>query len=513
MAAVSSHSPVAALEARAVALSLALAGSAGASAVDRRSAVDDLQRAASADGLAGPALQGFHQRLQQLFPDVFVDATRYSGPEKGAVAARFGGVGDAVGKQFSTGTSDAGAIVGARLGTLLSSTAPPAPLAVLFPPRGSAKAAAARQAMMTDLAGVPVRGADGASSTLLDKLQRHPGLSPTQHRRILDVVATIKAGYDNAEAAMPKPPGYQQVNWKHTRLELDRVLDVAIAHGLSPKDTESAILASAFSDSVKAPSNFIAHNVHGAQAALYVLSRSVPALSADQLEDVTRAILEHQVGPPGFMGQVAMRGILKAKGADAAVVDSIASKIARPFDHQHDGAVVFSADEHRALATVGVPAWTVPGTGRHQAIARAVIDADSLVNYACPDGWAKLAALHGPDQPVFLQEPLLRHALTSLAPGHASARKSFDDARAVVSDAARPLYDQGLARTEAAVARVELALQRWVVALPATEVPVGAGGGVPYLSAPLNYSDAVEVDFARRLRDEAVRLLRAEEQT
>jgi hypothetical protein len=212
------------------------------------------------------------------------------------------------------------------------------------------------------------------------------------------------------------------------------------------------------------------------------------------------------------MGQVAMRGILKAKGADAAVVDSIARQIARPCDHQRDGAVVFSADEHRALAEVGVPAWTVPGTGRHQAIARAVIDADSLVNYACPDGWAKLAALHGPDQPVFLQEPLLRHSLTSLAPGHASARKSFDDARAVVSDAARPLYDQGLARTEASVARVEQALQRWVAALPATEVPVGAGGGVPYLSAPLNYSDAIEVAFARRLRDEAVRLMRAEEQ-
>ena len=154
------------------------------------------------------------------------------------------------------------------------------------------------------------------------------------------------------------------------------------------------------------------------------------------------------------------------------------------------------------------------GTGRHEAIARAVIDADSLVNYACPDGWAKLAALHGPDQPVFLQEPLLEHALTSLLPGHASAKKSFNDARDVVSEASRPLYDAGLVRTEKAVARVVASLNQWVSSLPPEEVPSAGPGkaGVPYLSAPLDYNDATQVAFARRLRDQAVTLLRAEEQ-
>jgi hypothetical protein len=470
---------------------------------------------ASASSLPAASLLALHVTIAQLFPDVFVAGAQpptTSAPP--AQSAAFGGTVGAVGRQFAL--RDAGkaaaADVTARVGDLLKTTPLPASLEAIFPPAGSSTRVAMRKALSEDLAQVMVRGPQGAPVSLLDKLNSHPGLSGPQKTRILDAVATVKAGFQQASSAVAGPPGYQDVNWKHTRLELDRVLDVATAHGLSPQDTESAILASAFSDSVKAPSNFLVHNVHGAQAALHVLSSSSPPLSADQLEDVTRAILEHQVGPPFFMGQIAMRGALKAKGVADDVVDSVASKIASPAQHAKDGAITFSAAEHDALALVGVPAWTVPGTGRHAAISAAVVDADSLVNYACPDGWAKLAALHGPDQPPFLQEPLLEHALTSMAPGHASAKKSFDDAKSVVSDASRPLYEAGLKRTEDAVKTVKAALQAWVASLPASEVPRTADGGVPYLNAPLDYANDVHVDFARRLRDQAVTLLRAQEQ-
>jgi len=480
-------------------------------ATARQQGVDALK--AAAVGLPAAEQATLQQTLARLFPDVFVagpaPAKTSSSPP---VGAGFGGVSHVVGRQFSVASAgkDAAMAVQKALAPLLASTPPPAPLDQLFPTRGSSSRAAERAALTQDLQGVMVRGRDGRPQSLLDKLAAHPGLSAAQQTRILDVVSAVHAGYGRAATLMKAPPGYQDVNWKHTRLELDRVLDVALAHGLSPQDTESAILASAFSDSVKAPSNFIAHNVHGAQAALQVLSSTTPPLSKGQLEDIAHAILEHQVGPPAFMGQVAMRGLLKAQGVDAAVIDRIAGKIASPFASAKDGQIVFDVDEKAALAKVGVPAWTVPGTGRHAAIARAVIDADSLVNYACPDGWAKLAALHGPDQPVFLQEPLLEHALTSLAPGHASARRSFDDAKSVVSAASMPLYEAGLARTEAAVADVKQALLAWVGQLPASEVP-RRGGGIPYLTAPLDYGDAEAVGFARRLRDHAVTLLRAKE--
>lgn len=428
-----------------------------------------------------------------------------------AQQAGFGGVAGKVGQRFTlqAAGATAAAEVQQRLAPLLASSPTPLPLATQFPPLGSAGRAAARQSLQADLAGVIVRGRDGTPQSLLEKLDQHPGLSPTQRNRLGDALAQVKRGFDVAGASdVKQPPGYQDVNWKHTRLELDRVLDVALAHGLSPRETESAILASAFSDSVKMPSNFIAHNVHGAQAALHVLSSTTPAMDATQLEDVTRAILEHQVGPPGFMGNVGMRGALTAAGVDKAIVDSVAQKIATLAPLTKDkSAIAFTAEEHAALARVGVPAWTVPGTGRHSEIARAVVDADSLVNYACPDGWAKLLALHGPDQPVFLQEPLWKDALTSTAPGHASAKKSFDDAQSVISDASRSLYDAGLARTEAAVAAVEQDLLAWVEQQPS--VPRTADGGIPYITAPLDYGDEAQVAFARQARDHAVSLLRA----
>ncbi len=274
------------------------------------------------------------------------------------------------------------------------------------------------------------------------------------------------------------------------------------------------MLASAMSDAVKTPANFIVHNVHGAQAAKRVLERM--NLGADVVEDVVKAVLEHQIGPPRFMAFVGVAMGLKGAGVDSALVGSITAKIADPLNDKNLTAdksqIAFSPDEKAALEKIGVLAWTVPHEGsRHYAAARAVIDADSLVNYACPDGWAKLAALHGPDQPLALREPLLIDGLVSLEPGVASARSSFRDARSVISPDVLPLYDRGLARTEQAVKRVMSQLERWAQGQPPGTTAHTADGKFPYLDGKLDYTDPKQMMFARRLRDEGVRLLRQEE--
>ncbi|MDP2340547.1 MAG: hypothetical protein Q8O67_06300 [Deltaproteobacteria bacterium] len=428
--------------------------------------------------------------------------------------------------QAQSGIATFTANMKARIPAMTTTTAPPIPLLDQFPPLSSTQKAEARKALTDDLSSSSARAPDGKRTSILEKLEKHPGLNAEQKTRILDVLSEIKRGYGvvGAEVQKRDPPtggvGYQDVNWKHTRLELARVLDVAMAKGLSPRDTEVAILASALSDSVKTPGNFLVHNVHGAEAAVAVLGRkTLPAaagIAADLVEDVARAVLEHQIGPPGFMANVAMRFALLGAKVDAAVVASITAKVADPLNPKNQTAdhteIAFTDVEKKALAQVGIAAWTVPHAGsRHEKAARAVIDADSLVNYACPDGWGKIAALHGPDAPPFLQEPTWKDALTSQDPLIASALKSFFDARSVISDDVKPLYDQGRRRTEQAIDRVEAGVERWLKMQK--DPPHTQAGKLPYHEgAPDQIDPAMKQrTFAIALRDEVVKLLREQE--
>jgi hypothetical protein len=502
---------------------------------DTRTALETLRNDAV---VAGPVVAAALDRhLQTLFVDVYGGrapprlSLTNAGPPRGAHALSHGGARGAALQFFGlqgaatmtqpsvpttqpTPSSLASQVV-ARVPAMSTTTLPSVPIDVQFPALSSSERKSARAALDAELSSVRTRG----GSDLLAKFQQFPGLSSAQKARVLDVLAEVKAGYARVGAALGDKPGgvaYQDVNWKHTRLELDRVLDVATAMKLSPAEAETALLASIVSDATKTPANFLVHNVHGAQAALHLLSRLSPPPSTELLEDVVQATLEHQIGPPGFMANVALRNALKAAGVDGAVIASITAKVAAPLDAKHQTAdrtqLAFSDKERAALAKVGVTAWTVPHEGsRHHRASRAVVDADSLVNYACPDGWAKLAALHGPDQPVFLQEPRLVDGLMSERPEHASALKSYRDAFAVVSDDSRALYSGGLARTKQALERVQKDLERWVAGQPARNVPRTKDGRVPYLDGDLDYGNAVQVAFARRLRDEAVRLLRQQE--
>lgn len=402
---------------------------------------------------------------------------------------------------------------------LETTTEPSLPIATQFAPLTAAQKREARAALEAELGSIRLPSANGKRETSLQRIQNAPNLSAQQKERLLDVLAEVKHAYAKVGDALGAQPGgaaYQDVNWKHTRIEVVRVLDVIAAGKLNPHEAETALLASVLSDSVKTPKNFLVHNVHGAQAAQVVLSRLVPPPSRELVDDVIKATLEHQIGPPGFMAHVALSGALKGAGVDGALVSSIAAKVSRPFDSAHLTAdrsqIAFTPNEKEALAKVGISAWTVPHEGsRHYKASRAVIDGDSLVNYSCPDGWAKLAALHGPGQPPFLQEPTWKDALLSMAPSHASALKSFNDAHAVVSDASRPMYHAGYQRTQQAIDRVEQGLQRWVKAQPKRDIPLTSDGKVPYFDGKLDYMNGRQVAFATRLRDEAVRLLREQE--
>jgi hypothetical protein len=472
-----------------------------------RTKLEELRSEAAQSGVGA----AFDRHLRVLFADVFGTAPMPAVRKHGDVAAGFGGrAGAGAALQFHQLHMQQKPMVG-----LNTTTPPPVSKEKQFAMQ-PADVRRVRADMEAELSNVRVN-VGGKRISMLDRLRDVPGFSKTQSDRLLDVVAQVKHGYSVVGAAVGDGvggPAYQEVNWKHTRLEMMRVLDVAAAAGLTPAQTEVALLASAFSDAVKTPGNFLVHNVHGAQAAKYALQRMQPPLNKDMIDDVVRVTLEHQIGPPNFMANVVLRGALTGAKVDSALIASITDKVAHPLDktnHTPDGTQLsFTAAEHAALAQVGIEAWTVPHAGsRHYAASRAVIDGDSLVNYACPDGWAKLAALHGPGQPPFLQEPLLRDALTSTHPMHASAVKSFHDARSVVSDATKPLYDQGLRRTEMAITRVEQQLTRWVQMQP--QVPKTKDGKIPYLTGALDYHNAPQVMFAQRLRDEAVRLLRNEE--
>lgn len=408
--------------------------------------------------------------------------------------------------------------IGKPIAGMETSTSPSVPIEVQFAPLSPSEKREARAALEAELGGIKLPSG-GKRETSLDRLRNAPTLSAQQKERLLDVLAEVKHAYAKVGAQLGSEPGgvgYQDVNWKHTRIEVVRVLDVIAAGKLSPHEAETALLASVLSDSVKTPKNFLVHNVHGAHAAQMVLSRLLPPASKELVDDVIKATLEHQVGPPGFMANVAVSGALRGANVDGALISSIAAKISKPFDAKNLTSdrtqIAFTGPEKETLAKVGILAWTVPHEGsRHYKASRAVIDGDSLVNYSCPDGWAKLAALHGPGQPPFLQEPMWKDALLSMAPPHASALKSFHDAHNVVSDASRAMYDGGLSRTKLAIDRVEQGLKRWVKMQPKNSIPLTKDGKVPYLDGKLDYMNGRQVRFATRLRDEAVRLLREQE--
>ena len=453
-----------------------------------------------------------------------------------------------------------------------------------FPP--PADLAASVAALKADLGQVPASG----GGTVLDKLQRHPLLSPEQKTRVLSALAETRDAFlakVETPASESGPTDYQIVNWQHTRAEIDFVMTSARVNDLDPQQTEDALLASIFSDSVKTPKNFITHNLDGAKAAAEVLPRYFDVhRGADlrRLEGIVRAIEEHQIGPPSFMGNIIARGMmtgqlsaalagrddgaavmdkvgnpfalaperrqalaaqladpnaaavdvngasvtltapeastLRAALGQAAARDSAANKIANPFEHAthvspEEHGVAFSEAELEVLSTIGVQRWAVPDPDSpHHAASRAVIDGDSLVNYATPEGFAKIVAIRGPATGPFFTDARIEDSLQS-------ARQSFDDAYTAMTPKAQRVADRQKAKTEATVQAVMKDLRSWLSTQD--NLPLNEDGSVPFLDADLSYppnNDAEQLaslsplqqqqfELAGRIRNKAVELLKA----
>jgi hypothetical protein len=348
-----------------------------------------------------------------------------------------------------------------------------AKFASLFPPLSDVNTSL--KELRADLKEVPVRGTDGKVTDTYSKIAAEKTLTKEDKELIWKCLAIVRETFLNLEKAPANPDnlgGYQwNMNWKHTRSEIDQVLEASRLLNLNPSETRDAIIASIFSDSVKNRRNFIVHNVHGAQGAALVLSYYMDPFDPEQLKSIERiwqAALEHQVTPPEFMARAIVIIICKKLGqlpclpwepGNSCHLDplgrllaSIYAKVADPFNKEYLTAdchkIDFTEEERQLLAEIGVDEWYVPHPDNEDSkIAHAVIAGDHSINYNHPEGFAKIALIRGPDTEAIFEDPTVHHSLDS-------AVSSFADSFRVIRPEVQSLAISGLRRTKTAVERV-----------------------------------------------------------
>ncbi|MBX9696237.1 MAG: hypothetical protein K2Z81_27860 [Cyanobacteria bacterium] len=328
-----------------------------------------------------------------------------------------------------------------------------------------------REELHSDLLEVPVVAEDGQVTNVFQKIDIDNVLPSSDKELIWNCLAIVRDMFWRLEQAPDNPvPGYQwNMNWKHTRAEVDQVYDAAKLLGLSPKETRDALLASIFSDAIKSRSNFIVHNVHGAEASVQVLSYFLDSSkSSDRksIERVARACREHQIAPPTFMatvvaimihnknelGRFIPGGAITSGDKNAEAAKSIFSKIQNPFEVENLSEdlqrIDFNERERELLQTIGIEEWYVPyPSDPGSKIGHAVIAGDHSINYNNPEGFAKIALLRGPDTESIFEDPTIYHSLES-------AVSSFTDSFRVIRPEVQSLAISGLRRTKGAIARV-----------------------------------------------------------
>lgn len=327
-----------------------------------------------------------------------------------------------------------------------------------------------KKELKADLEEVPVVTSDGQVTNVFKKIDSDDFLSRSDKELVWNCLAMVRDMFwklENSKAN--KVPGYQwNMNWKHTRAEVDQVFDAAKLMNLSARETRDALIASIFSDAIKSRGNFIIHNVHGAQAAALVLSYFLdPDKSTDRksIERVVRASKEHQIAPPEFMATVVSIMLHRkhrlgkfnpsapaSGGTRAKDAFSIYNKIRNPFDpanvSQDLRTIAFSDNERELLSSIGIFDWFVPHPDDPGSrIGHAVIAGDHSINYNHPEGFAKIALLRGPDTESIFEDPTIHHSLES-------AVQSFTDSFRVIRPEVQGLALAGLRRTKTAVERV-----------------------------------------------------------
>ena len=311
-----------------------------------------------------------------------------------------------------------------------------------------------------------------------NKIERDQFLRPVDKELIWSCLTLVRLNFQHLDstAEPSKSSSYQwEMNWKHTRAEVNQVYEAARLLNLDPEETRDAIIASIFSDAVKNRSNFIIHNVHGAQAAACALSqllRTDEAAGKRSITRIVKAIKEHQVAPPQFMAQVIVAQLCRIHGLNPQrltdwepawlqqsegdkhipVIKAIFEKVSNPFDAENltpDRERINFSDEERALLKeLHIEEWFVPHPENDNSkISHVVIAGDHCINYNHPEGFAKIAMLRGPNtDPLFHDDTIY----TSLA----SAVASFSDSYKILRPEIQPMAIAGLRRTKTAVERV-----------------------------------------------------------
>lgn len=345
----------------------------------------------------------------------------------------------------------------------------------IFPPPNNLPALI--EELKSDLIQVPVLGHDGQVTDIYSKIESEKDLlSKDDKNLIFSCLAVARQAFIKMEGpgkTAPSAMSYQWMNWKHTRSEIDQVLEAARLLQLTQRETRDAILASIFSDSIKTRKNFIVHNIHGAQGGALALSYFLNPASAedlDSIERIVRAVREHQITPPQFMANVVAILIsnklnfgyftpeaMNEKHDDSSdmvreVVRNIYNKIDQPFNKAHLSkdlrTIDFTPAERQLLLNIGIEEWYVPHPDDPASrIAHAVIAGDHSINYNHPEGFAKIALIRGPDTEAIFEDPTIHHSLDS-------AIASFADSFRCLRPEVQKLTISGLRRTQRAIERV-----------------------------------------------------------
>ncbi|MBI4533732.1 MAG: hypothetical protein HY711_07270, partial [Candidatus Melainabacteria bacterium] len=354
----------------------------------------------------------------------------------------------------------------------------------------------AQQRVVAELQAVRASGgtkrSDGQPESVYDRLMSNEKLAPAQKSRVLDMLGEVREHYASLRDGSGKILPDQAVNWIHTQGELGRVLDAAVAEGLTGRQIEDALLASMFSDSAKyvatavTKANFTTHHLDGALAAHEVMTRA--GFPPEQINTVVQAILEHQVAPPGFMGMIyrnTIAGVLEQQRASGnitpekyeqmratlesmitmtkdygPVITRIANVNEAPLvkDSQGYWEVAFTPQERELLQLAGIEHWhvsrdpssdpefhTLPAVEQERLISqyrvsKAVQNGDSIDNYATVGGASKIVKIRGPET-IFRDETVWMSV--------ESIDKSFSDALEVLSPKGKTAAQAALAERNA----------------------------------------------------------------
>lgn len=321
--------------------------------------------------------------------------------------------------------------------------------------------------LIGDLKSVPVVAEDGTATNVFAKIEADDHMTRSDKDLVWSCLAMVRQMFWKLEEK--SLDGYQwDMNWMHTRAEVDQVYEASKLLNLSGRETRDALIASIFSDSIKSRGNFVIHNVHGAQAAALVLSYFLDVskpLAKKSITRIVQATREHQIAPPEFMatiisimlyhkcklGHFVADDVSDLKG-DARVIHDIYAKVKEPFNEEHlveDRTLIeFTAKEKKMLKKIGIEEWYVPyPQNKSSRIAHAVIAGDHSINYNNPEGFAKIALLRGPDTESFFEDETIHHSLES-------AVHSFTDSFKVIRPEVQRFALRGLRRTKLAVERV-----------------------------------------------------------